>query len=370
MLEKISNLSSLVSEKEALVKDVELKLKSYETEKELLNNELVKCQELNQNLISSQKDAEKSSEEDLQRIKAECESLKKNEETLKTNIVELNKNIIEKEKLAAEYKCLVEDTEKKFEKEKSTFLIKIESLTKEKLDLEMDFSKEKDNLKRVNQEIEKKLNKLNLDLANYQNDSSSSELLNQLNQEIDELSDKLKKQESNETQIKNDYEATIKDLKDMIKETFEQNEKLNTEISDLSSRFETYETEIRNNKELIEYYESENSELKHQVELLKQNAQSNELNKKTKYKLVSELKAPPRLYCDICDKFDFHNTEDCPQQSMPSNPNYPDPNELATHSQHNFKKESNRLYCDECEVFGHDESECPNQKSNVSDEEF
>ena len=25
----------------------------------------------------------------------------------------------------------------------------------------------------------------------------------------------------------------------------------------------------------------------------------------------------PRLFCDICDAFDLHDTEDCPTQAMP-----------------------------------------------------
>ena len=29
---------------------------------------------------------------------------------------------------------------------------------------------------------------------------------------------------------------------------------------------------------------------------------------------VSSRAVPPRMYCDICDQFDLHETEDCPIQ--------------------------------------------------------
>lgn len=29
---------------------------------------------------------------------------------------------------------------------------------------------------------------------------------------------------------------------------------------------------------------------------------------------VSARDVPPRLFCDICDEFDLHDTEDCPTQ--------------------------------------------------------
>jgi CAP-Gly domain-containing linker protein 1 len=29
---------------------------------------------------------------------------------------------------------------------------------------------------------------------------------------------------------------------------------------------------------------------------------------------VSSRQAAPRLFCDICDEFDLHDTEDCPKQ--------------------------------------------------------
>ncbi len=47
----------------------------------------------------------------------------------------------------------------------------------------------------------------------------------------------------------------------------------------------------------------------------------------------------PRFFCDICDEFDLHDTEECPTQAMTVK-------EQAAHSMNNVKK-STRAYCDD-----------------------
>ncbi|XP_044052290.1 CAP-Gly domain-containing linker protein 1 isoform X7 [Siniperca chuatsi] len=61
-------------------------------------------------------------------------------------------------------------------------------------------------------------------------------------------------------------------------------------------------------------------------------------------------KPPPRLFCDICDCFDLHDTEDCPtQMQMPDSP---------PHTTYHGNKGEERPYCDICEVFGHWTESC------------
>ena len=48
----------------------------------------------------------------------------------------------------------------------------------------------------------------------------------------------------------------------------------------------------------------------------------------------------PRLFCDICDVFDLHDTEDCPQQAMSDSP---------PASQYHGERHATRPYCDICE---------------------
>ncbi|XP_056274355.1 CAP-Gly domain-containing linker protein 1 isoform X2 [Pseudoliparis swirei] len=61
-------------------------------------------------------------------------------------------------------------------------------------------------------------------------------------------------------------------------------------------------------------------------------------------------KLPPRLFCDICDCFDLHDTEDCPtQMQMPDSP---------PHTAYHGSKGDDRPYCGICEVFGHWTDSC------------
>ncbi|XP_073696890.1 CAP-Gly domain-containing linker protein 1 isoform X2 [Garra rufa] len=61
-------------------------------------------------------------------------------------------------------------------------------------------------------------------------------------------------------------------------------------------------------------------------------------------------KPPPRLFCDICDCFDLHDTEDCPtQDQMLDSP---------PHTAYHGSPNDQRPYCDICEVFGHWTESC------------
>ncbi|XP_072514518.1 CAP-Gly domain-containing linker protein 1 isoform X2 [Salminus brasiliensis] len=61
-------------------------------------------------------------------------------------------------------------------------------------------------------------------------------------------------------------------------------------------------------------------------------------------------KPPPRVFCDICDCFDLHDTEDCPtQMQSPDSP---------PHSTYHGSRSGERPYCDICEAFGHWTDSC------------
>lgn len=53
--------------------------------------------------------------------------------------------------------------------------------------------------------------------------------------------------------------------------------------------------------------------------------------------------AAPRMFCDICDQFDLHETEDCPRQAQ-------DFSETIEKTSKSSKKQPvERPYCDNCE---------------------
>ncbi|XP_064163440.1 CAP-Gly domain-containing linker protein 1-like isoform X2 [Anguilla rostrata] len=65
---------------------------------------------------------------------------------------------------------------------------------------------------------------------------------------------------------------------------------------------------------------------------------------------LSKKKATPRLFCDICDCFDLHDTEDCPTQTQ--SPDTP------PHTAYHGSRGDERPYCDICEAFGHWTDSC------------
>lgn len=50
---------------------------------------------------------------------------------------------------------------------------------------------------------------------------------------------------------------------------------------------------------------------------------------------------PPRLFCDICDIFDAHDTDDCPIQEQDDDGPPP--------TQYHESRHTDRAYCDTCE---------------------
>lgn len=63
-----------------------------------------------------------------------------------------------------------------------------------------------------------------------------------------------------------------------------------------------------------------------------------------------DKKTTPRLFCDICDCFDLHDTEDCPTQAQS-----PD---SVPHTAYHGNPSDERPYCDICEAFGHATESC------------
>ena len=68
---------------------------------------------------------------------------------------------------------------------------------------------------------------------------------------------------------------------------------------------------------------------------------------------IDTNRVAPRLFCDICDEFDLHDTEDCPTQAMP------DPYEHDSgHTRSGGQRGQVREFCTNCEMFGHSADQC------------
>jgi CAP-Gly domain-containing linker protein 1 len=112
---------------------------------------------------------------------------------------------------------------------------------------------------------------------------------------------------------------------------------------------ELAENQIKFLNSIIVDIQKKNEEQKARIEILESGyspAMADEL------KLIGtshQRQPPPRVYCDICEEFDLHETEDCPAQNtdvVPSN------------GQHGHKHVGDRPYCEICEAFGHATEDC------------
>ncbi len=74
---------------------------------------------------------------------------------------------------------------------------------------------------------------------------------------------------------------------------------------------------------------------------------------------IDTNRVAPRLFCDICDQFDLHDTEDCPTQAM-SDPETEESS--ASHTKSGGQRGQVREYCTKCEMFGHSIDKCDNDE--------
>ncbi|VDK78124.1 unnamed protein product, partial [Onchocerca ochengi] len=102
------------------------------------------------------------------------------------------------------------------------------------------------------------------------------------------------------------------------------------------------------NSIIAEQYKKE-KDLKDQITILN-SLPANEIMTELQRKTTQEVSL--RLYCDICEVFDLHDTTDCPAQAMAVE-------DEAIHQKTKKAKPPARPYCEQCEEFEHDTSNCP-----------
>jgi CAP-Gly domain-containing linker protein 1 len=118
---------------------------------------------------------------------------------------------------------------------------------------------------------------------------------------------------------------------------------------------EQYESQIEFLNSVIVDMQKKNDELKSKIQVLEEFGDiSTDFNgtADSMLKGVNGRRAP-RLFCDICDLFDLHDTDECPQQAGQME-------DTNAHSKHNGSRAQERAYCASCEVFGHWTKNCTN----------
>ncbi|XP_072521040.1 CAP-Gly domain-containing linker protein 1 isoform X4 [Salminus brasiliensis] len=126
-------------------------------------------------------------------------------------------------------------------------------------------------------------------------------------------------------------------------------------VDQLKEVKETAESQIEFLNSVIVDLQRKNEELKTKLEKMAEAAlNGNTASEMDNHDSLSEAKTkkkpPPRVFCDICDCFDLHDTEDCPtQEQMPDSP---------PHTTYHGSPNDERPYCDICEMFGHWTESC------------
>ncbi|CAH1285689.1 unnamed protein product [Diabrotica balteata] len=131
-----------------------------------------------------------------------------------------------------------------------------------------------------------------------------------------------------------------------------------TDISQLLEEKLFAENQVNFLNSIIADMQKKSEEQKARIEILEMGYSSSAADELASLGLKLDSKqVPPRMYCDICEEFDLHETEDCPTQG--------DDDELVNNSSPGMKqKPPQRDYCDVCEVFGHATEDC------TEDQEF
>jgi len=135
-------------------------------------------------------------------------------------------------------------------------------------------------------------------------------------------------------------------------------------ITQLKDDYDNSQREINFLNSVIVDMQKKVDDLKVQLEisqasLLGQNITERNMSNGNQVKIA----VAPRLFCDICDVFDLHDTEECPKQASsefdcPAMLLNTSSDAYNQHSHHGGKRGVQRSYCDNCEVFGHSSEEC------------
>lgn len=394
---EMSSLNDLNKKSSELQKEIKIETEQLSEENRQLNGQLAKLKESNDATNKNLNDKETklaSKQEEIVILSQKVADYQARIDSIQS----INENFAKEQQILNENKLKSEDDHAK----------QIAQLNKDKLELANQTEQFKNELIQLTEANDKKQSQLSQQISNLTNDkqdlvskvqsltaeklkleseskqafTSSQDLQNeqieQLEKDLNESNLKIISMEDKNRQLQQDYELTINDLKSIMQQNEESTEEKTNELTEYKTQFNEMEAELNNKNDLIAEIELENEQLRNEIDQLKKMKELNSNNatlgnsSKAPSHKSSSNKPAPRLFCDICDQFDLHDTEDCPQQSMP------DQNEKITHSNYNAIQSTNRAYCDLCEEFGHEEDNCPNinksnnnaNKENLSDEEF
>uniref|UniRef100_A0A8C3TJ56 CAP-Gly domain containing linker protein 1 n=1 Tax=Chelydra serpentina TaxID=8475 RepID=A0A8C3TJ56_CHESE len=313
-----------------------------------LKNELDK---LKQNSLKNEEELNKSKEL-LNLENKKMEEFRKEVEALRLAAAQKSQQLTalqeENVKLAEELGRSRDEvtTHQKLEEERSVLNNQLLEMKKRESVLKKEIDEERASLQKsisvtsaLITEKDEELEKLRNEITVLRGENASAKTLQSVVQSLE--SDKLK------------LEQKVKNLEQKLKE----NKKQPSSITSSSGNTQTV-LDLKYQHSKIDFLNSvivdlqrKNEELKLKVEMMSEAAlNGNEEINNYDSEDENQSKKKPRLFCDICDCFDLHETEDCPTQAQASD----DP----PHSTYHGSRKEERPYCEICEVFGHWTNNC------------
>lgn len=355
--EDATQLAELVSrEKEDLLKEKSKTLASLEVSRKL-NQKL-------QNELDALREQKAKNEEDLAHSKeslsleaVKLEEFKKEMEDLMLAAAQKSQELAalqeENVKLADELGRSRDEvaSNQKLEGERSVLNNQLLEMKKRESDLQKRFDEEKLSLQKsisltsaLITEKDKELEKLRNEIAELRGENASSKSLQSVVESLESDKMKLQKKVQSLEQELNELKRQLYNVTNSSGDAVF-NSQLQEEKSSVDSRIDFLNS-------VIVDLQQKNDDLKKKLEAIAEASLNG--NDVDNYDSVNgtqtKKKPPPRLFCDICDCFDLHDTEDCPTQTQtPDSP---------PHTTYHGSRNDERPYCDICEVFGHWSSNC------------
>ncbi|XP_034952546.1 restin homolog isoform X4 [Chelonus insularis] len=244
---------------------------------------------------------------------AEVVNENKNLHAIKTS---LEKYIKEAEERIAELLGSVKKNEEKVEKDRQILEEELNKMKKESWLLQ----ENQNQLEKENKQLTAKLNQA----------LEESKTLIENNKNTNEINSKIPKivSDNSNNQVNSGDESEFAKM-------IEDNEMLKSQVNFLNS--------------VIVDMQQKNEKLLCKIEVLEMGVPANEADDYSR-NTIEKKAAPPRMFCDICDQFDLHETEDCPKQAQDLEDEKP--------LKKSKKPPVDRPYCENCEMFGHDTADC------------
>ncbi|XP_069071048.1 CAP-Gly domain-containing linker protein 1 isoform X10 [Pleurodeles waltl] len=355
--EDAMQLAELVSrEKEDLLKEKSEALASLEVSRKLTQKLQSELDTLREQRTKNEEDLARS-KESLALEAVKLEEFKKEMEDLMLAAAQKSQELAalqeENVKLADELGRSRDEvaSNQKLEGERSVLNNQLLEMKKRESDLQKQFDEEKLSLQKsigvtsaLITEKDKELEKLRNEIAELRGENASAKSLQSVVESLESDKMKLQKKVQSLEQELNELKRQLYNVTNSSGDAVF-NSQLQEEKSSVDSQIDFLNS-------VIVDLQQKNDDLKKKLEAIAEaSLNGNDVdNYDSLNGTQTKKKPPPRLFCDICDCFDLHDTEDCPTQTQtPDSP---------PHTAYHGSRNDERPYCDICEVFGHWASNC------------